>query len=220
VTAAQFRAFRSDHDFNRSFAQQDDAPANNVSWYDAAAFCNWLNEKENIPRDQWCYDPDQPIDDGMVLYADYLQRTGYRLATEAEWEFACRAGTATARSYGETDALLIEYGWYAKDGNIKPLLPVGSLKPNPAGLFDMLGNANEWCHDETRFYDTDVGLVVDSEQLDDVEQVMKMSNADPRAGRGGSIIQSPPFVRSSSRYSYQPNFRNYFVGFRVARTIR
>jgi len=81
----------------------------------------------------------------MSLLPDYLQRTGYRLPSEAEWEFACRAGTTTAPYFGETETLLGEYGWYTKTSGDKWMLPVGTLRPNGAGLFDMQGNVMEWC---------------------------------------------------------------------------
>src|SRR5207302_665743 len=83
---------------------------------------------------------------GMRLSEDYPSRTGYRLPTEAEWEYACRAGTITSRYYGEADELLGSYVRFGENSGQK-LWPVGGLKPNALGLFDMLGNALEWCQD-------------------------------------------------------------------------
>lgn len=74
----------------------------------------------------------------MTLPWEYLKRTGYRLPTEAEWEYACRAGSSTARHFGETELLLGQYAWYQRNSGDKRMLAVGSLKPNDAGLFDML----------------------------------------------------------------------------------
>ena len=98
------------------------APANIVTWYDAAAYCNWLSEQEGIPKTQWCYDPDQKFAEGMKLPADYLSRTGYRLPSEAEWEFACRAGTISSRYYGHTEPRVMSRGPILQEQNSENIL--------------------------------------------------------------------------------------------------
>ncbi len=213
VTVAQFRAFRSDHDFDRSKSRKEDSPANMISWYDAAAYSNWLSEQEGIPRDQWCYDPAQAFSEGMSLLPNYLQLTGYRLLSEAEWEFACRAGTTTSRYYGETDALLGEYAWYTKTSGGNWMLPVGTLRPNGAGLFDMQGNVREWCQDTALFYDTDLVIIEDNEQPG------KLDNSSNRVLRGGSFDFNESGVRSASRSTNRPDFRYSSSGFRIGRTL-
>ena len=119
-----------------------------VSWYGAAAYCNWLSEQEGLPKDQWCYLPneDGAYAEGMTIPADVLQRTGYRLPTEAEWEYACRAGAITSRYYGVSTDLLGKYAWYQANSQ-EHAWPCGSLLPNDLGLFDMLGNVFEWVQD-------------------------------------------------------------------------
>ena len=82
----------------------------------------------------------------MTIPADVLKRTGYRLPTEAEWEYACRAGTVTSRYYGVSVELLGKYAWYQANSQ-DHAWPGGSLLPNDLGLFDMLGNVFEWVQD-------------------------------------------------------------------------
>src|SRR5208282_774010 len=119
-----------------------------VDWYAASAYCNWLSEREGIPEDQWCYlkNTQGAYAEGMKLAPDYLSRGGYRLPTEAEMEYACRAGAVTSRYYGETEELLANYAWYQKNSTERTW-PVGLLKPNDLGLFDMHGNVWTWCQE-------------------------------------------------------------------------
>src|SRR5262249_51224900 len=149
-------------------------PMTFVSWYDAAAYCNWLNEQEGIPKDQWCYLPNQAgkYDEGMKMAPNYLQRTGYRLPTEAEWEYACRAGAETVYSFGEPDGVIDKYAWYAGNTSGK-LRRVGLLKPNDLGLSDMHGNAWGWTQDAYRaFVETEVGKAIgDTEDAEDIVNI-------------------------------------------------
>ena len=111
-----------------------------MTWYDAARYCNWLSEQEQIPKEQWCYAPNDKGDyaEGMKVKANYQGLSGYRLPREAEWEFACRAGTVTAWSYGSDAGLQDHYAWYNVNAG-GTMHPVGTLKPNGLGLFDVHG---------------------------------------------------------------------------------
>jgi serine/threonine protein kinase/formylglycine-generating enzyme required for sulfatase activity len=216
VTVVQFRRFLED---NANLQQNDplaDYPIQ-VTWYLAAKYCNWLSKQEGISEDQWCYKANAKGEfaQGMTLKANYLQLEGYRLPTEAEWEFACRAGTVTSRYYGETEDLLGEYAWYTKNSQDKKMLPGGSLKPNDLGLFDMLGNAMEWCLNEFAEY-PEPG----EKASEDIEDKKDIKDERKRVARGGAYINPAGEVRSASRGYYEPTKPAYFRGFRPARTFR
>ena len=108
-----------------------------------------------LAKEQWCYEPNEAgaYAEGMTIPADVLQRTGYRLPTEAEWEYACRAGAVTSRYYGARVDLLGAYAWYHANSQ-DHAWPCGSLFPNDLGLFDMLGNMYEWCQERDYVYQT------------------------------------------------------------------
>ncbi len=134
--------------FVRQYSPDPDGPMIGFTWYLAAEYCNWLSEQEGLPRDQWCYLPNESgtYADGMSIPANVLDRTGYRLPTDAEWEYACRSGTVTPFYFGLSDDLLRTYGWY-RDNSGERVRSSGSLLPNELGLFDMIGNVFEWVQD-------------------------------------------------------------------------
>jgi formylglycine-generating enzyme required for sulfatase activity len=150
-----------------------------------------------------------------ALRKDYLSLTGYRLPTEAEWEYACRAGAVTGRYYGETEELLPKYGWYMKNSRERAR-SVGSKKPNDLGLFDMHGNVWTWCQESYGPYPT----VKDGEVIEDEEDAYSINNVITRVVRGGSFDGPAMSVRSARRRDFVPAIRSREYGFRPARTYR
>lgn len=158
-------------------------PVVDVSWYDAIAFCNALSRAAGL-RVPYAVGEGGNVD--IDASAD-----GYRLPTEAEWEYACRAGSVDAR-YGELD----EIAWHAGNSSQRAH-PVGGKRPNAWGLYDTLGNVWEWCSD---VYD---------------EQVY----GEYRVFRGGGWSDDERACRASCRRKSHPTFRIDDLGFRLARTM-
>src|SRR5262249_22722195 len=131
-----------------------------------------------------------------------------------EWEYACRAGAVTSRSYGETVALLGKYGWYVENSKERTW-PVGSKKPNDLGLFDMHGNVFTWCQESYKQYPAPK----DDGAFEDKEDFLSIELSKNRMLRGGSFFDPASNVRCALRYSSVPSLRNNGVGFRPARTF-
>jgi formylglycine-generating enzyme required for sulfatase activity len=225
VTVDQFTAFLKahpdvGHSYNKKFSPDPTGPIIGVTWYEAAMYCQWLSEREGIPRDQWCYPSVAEMKAALKagkpirLPKDYLHRTGYRLPTEAEWEYACRAGTVTGRCYGADEALLGNYAWYAANSGNRSR-PVGLLKPNDFGLFDMHGNVWQWCLD--RYLPYPPGGKRSDDHEDKNGLVIRNHR---RVLRGGAFSSHALLVRSALRNGDAPGNRNINVGLRVARTYR
>ncbi len=173
----------------------DERPVNNVSWHDAVAFCNQLSEREGLTP---CY----KIDGEKVAWDRAAK--GYRLLTEAEWEYACRAGSTTRWSFGDDEAALGDHAWFGRNANAPR--PVGGKKPNLWGLHDMHGNVWEWCWDwfgsYSRAAETDPHGPPEGED---------------RVLRGGAFDYSSWDLRSAVRFRFQPTVWFRFIGFRCAR---
>jgi formylglycine-generating enzyme required for sulfatase activity len=197
------------------YSPEENCPINGVSWYTAAEYCNWLSEKEGIPRGQWCYP--EKIGEGMRMTAGYLKRTGYRLLTEAEWEYACRAGAATSRCYGSSLDLLPRYAFYLGNSRERSW-PVGQKRPNDLGLFDLHGGMWTWCQGPFVFYPEGV-LMEDKEDVRDIKDLQDRKDLHFRLLlRGGSFSDRAAAVRSAFRMTERPGNSFVILGVRVART--
>ena len=195
VTQAQWRAVAAlpkaekGLNPNPSSFKGDDLPVERVSWVEAVEFCDRL-----------------------------AKHTGrfYRLPSEAEWEYACRAGATTPFNFGNTITAEVAnyngdytYGNRPKGENRGKTTPVGQLNnANAYGLCDMHGNVFEWCQDH--WHDNYEGAPTDGSAW------MEGGNANRQVRRGGSWIYSPRYCRSASRYDATPDYRSYYVGFRVS----
>src|SRR5262249_49652850 len=138
----------------------------------------------------------------------HLQLTGYRLPTEKEWEYACRAKTTTSRAFGDSEEMLDYYAWYGHKARNRAW-PVGLLKPNDFGLFDMYGNASEWT-DDTGYRPTSPPGKENDGSI--------VLITDLNVHRGGNFTLSAVQLRSAARFTAGVKAINYTVGFRVART--
>ena len=170
---------------NPSFVKGENLPVNRVTWYMTRKFCEKLTEEESR--------------------ADRIPKNWkFRLPTEAQWEYACRATTKTAYHFGDEVEELAKYGWYNANstGAVKP---VGLKKPNEWGLYDMHGNVGEWCFDwfgKTYPPDRSVDPVT-------------AKASEFKVFRGGTYADLPERCRSAHRHKTTPATANPWIGFRV-----
>jgi serine/threonine protein kinase/formylglycine-generating enzyme required for sulfatase activity len=216
VTVEQLRQFNPDHGVAFEYTPERDCPVTMVSWFEAMKYCRRLSEAENVPPGEMCYPPVDDIKPGMTLPPDFLRRKGYRLPTEAEWEYACRAGAVTSRYYGHADALLPYYAWTGSNSAYRAWR-VGRLRPNDFGLFDMLGNAMEWCHDGFPPYPA--ADVLDRARTDVPAADERIEWADRRTRRGGAFMHQPSDARAAQRDPGAAGAPHAFLGFRIVRTV-
>lgn len=216
VSRVQFERFLTETGVRMNgrpeFGPHGECPQIAVTWYLAAHYCNWLSQDEGISKEDWCYQPNASgaYAQGMSPKDGYLMRRGYRLPTEAEWEFACRAGTRTSRYYGDADEQLSLYAWYDANSGQRTQ-PVAQLKPNDFGLFDMHGNVWEWTDTPYRPYPDEDGI--------DREETFVAQDNGVCIMRGGAWASPKNVVRAATRYVGIISQRHVNHGFRVVRTM-
>jgi formylglycine-generating enzyme required for sulfatase activity len=177
VTQAQYEEVMGK---NPSHVKGPSIPVDSVTWAEAMSFCKKLSEKEGVR---------------------------YRLPTEAEWEYACRAETETEYYWG--DEIDGEYAWHYDNSEDKPH-DVGTRKPNDWGLYDMSGNVWEWCYD----------WYAPKYPGDRVKDPRGPKEGKSRVVRGGSWYNSAKYCRSATRSRYNPNRTSDYTGFRVVRHVK
>ena len=182
---------------NPSYFKGDNLPVEMVTWFDAVEYCNKRSQREGLT-------PAYTINGTSVTWN--RNANGYRLPTEAEWEYACRAGTTTAYNTGAS--ISNNTGWYDANSS-NTTHPVGQKPANAWGLYDMHGNVWEWCWD--RF-----GSYPSGAQTDPIG-ASSGSICVLRGGGWGNLAQ---YARSASRISGNPGVRYYNLGFRVARNAQ
>jgi formylglycine-generating enzyme required for sulfatase activity len=189
VTQRQFACFRPEHE--NGFAGKPDHPAEQIDWHEARAFLTWLaKEARNLPK-------------GLVP----------RLPCEAEWEYACRAGTDTEYSSGDGEVALELDGWHGGHSGMTTH-SVGKKRENPWGLHDMHGNVWEWCEDvyDSQAYSKRGHLWLAKAWT---EEMSDEKGEPQRVVRGGSWILDPEWCRAASRLRWLPGVGVGNRGFRV-----
>lgn len=182
-------------EYNPSFFKGEKLPVENVSWLEVQAFLKKINSLETF-RDET---PENT----------YI----YRLPTEAEWEYAARAGTNTSFFFGNEDSKLKEYAWFLENSGLETH-PVGLKKPNPWGLYDMYGNVGEWVRDE--YHISYKGAPVDGKAW---ESTFPSVSTPVRIRRGGGWNGNAGSCRSAERLFAAQDKKLNSLGFRVAREI-
>ncbi len=174
---------------NPGISQTERDPVVCVSWHDARAYISWLNRKVRLTS---------------------TSGGPYRLPTESEWEYAARAGTTTRFWWGDDETAASSYAWH-RDNSGRHTHPVGSMPPNPFGLYDIVGNVWQWTED--CYADDYSKSPADGQAAETADTCL-------RVDRGGSWLYPVWLLRSATRERNPADYRDIIMGFRVARILR
>jgi formylglycine-generating enzyme required for sulfatase activity len=196
-------------------------PIGEVDFYLSLGYCRWLSEKNGLSSGLPSVEKLQDFYDAGIsdfrLDESNLSLNGYRLPTTSEWEFACRGNSDTIFPFGTNTELADRYAWFASNSG-DSRHPVGRLKPGTTGLFDMLGNASEWCLDYYRKDLPALSAELGREYFVDFGPEFARRRSLTREFRGGSFANEIKDVRSTKRFSTHPGKGLPRIGFRLVRT--
>jgi formylglycine-generating enzyme required for sulfatase activity len=220
VTQEQFQGALG-YNPSKNAACGPQCPVDQVSWHESAAYCNALSQKQSLGSCYTCTGSGPSVTCTVAAAYDGTSKTiydcpGFRLPTEAEWEYAYRAGSSTALYNGAltscshtdgADANADKIAWYYMNAGGKPH-PVGKLQPNAWGLFDLAGNVWEWCHD----------WHAEPLPTTPIDDPWGPSSGTGRVQKGGSWASEAQYLRAAYRRFAAPGVQYFNYGFRCART--
>jgi formylglycine-generating enzyme required for sulfatase activity len=199
-------------------AEGPEDPQCKVSWNLAVRFCQWLNEQERVPEDQWCYLNVWEADSNAFRFAPgYLKRKGYRLPTYAEWKYVCSGRTDDAWHFGSDSKMISLYEWTKPQSNSRRQ-NAARKRPNAWGVFDIGGSLAEWCDDLS------VSPLRNRWRTDNPDEgnsnpTRGMSSREKMILAGGRFRFEAESARSDSMVIDSPDYMTISTGFRVARTL-